>query len=317
MADKQMSPETANLIAEFIKKYPDYDMSSGFMGAGGAIMENLKAGNVDKEAHRDFFQLSRALGAEGFHLNKEGDPQQNMAGWKQALRAAAVVAGPIAIAYIAPALAGMGGGAGAALPSTTIGTGAVTTTAGAGLGAGVGAGATTGALATGASVGSRILQGAQNVAPILSNAAGQQSNARQQEIQNEQTDRQLAIQEQAAGQTADRERLRSSVRSSNILNATPSAVSWGGPGSGLRGELPKITGGFTGAMANLDPRVKEMADTQLKNNVVAQLSGSGQPTQPVEDEEQRRRRRGESTGEKILGGVATGASILGAFSGRR
>lgn len=83
-------------------------------------------------------------------------------------------------------------------------------------------------------------------------------------------------------------------------NYSPQTVQWGGPGSGLKGQLPTFSGGVDSALpaAMNDPMVME-----LMNNVMMGKDASYKdPTK-------------SSILDKILGGAGLATSILGTFSG--
>lgn len=104
------------------------------------------------------------------------------------------------------------------------------------------------------------------------------------------------------------DRLSTSVRASRVRNAEPVQFQWGGPGSGLRGELPQFTGGHANPNA-IDPRTRTQADDVLDQMIRAQMGRTEAPqvSQPGRD----------SRGGRILGGLALGSSILGGINALR
>jgi len=116
--------------------------------------------------------------------------------------------------------------------------------------------------------------------------------------------------------TAPGSRLKQSVGASLINNYQPQSLSWGGPGSGLRGEMPTYRGGVPGGMANLDPQTKSLSQQVMKDQLLAQMNGGASggnddraipPVPKVGDANE------DSTWEKLLGGAALGTSIYGAL----
>jgi hypothetical protein len=111
MAAQQMSPQLAQEVAAFQQRFPNFDLSTGF-GTFDPYLKSAQAGG-DPQAQAYFLQLRKHLADEGFHLNSSGDPQQNMAKWKQILLAATVVGAPgAAYAAIGPGAATTAGGVG-------------------------------------------------------------------------------------------------------------------------------------------------------------------------------------------------------------
>lgn len=217
-----------------------------------------------------------------------------------------------------PAL--MGGGAaaggaveaGAVLPSTaTVGaTGALapglTGSMAAGDAAGMFGGAA-GAAGAGSSILGTVDKYAGKVAPILGNMAkaGAEANANRDRILPSMESAQLARDKFAL--EAPGTRMGQSLKASILKNVQPSHVDWGGPGSGLRGQVPTFTGGFTGALANLDPETRQLADTVLHKDLQDQLAGGDDSTRWLDQFGK------ESLKDKIIGGASTGASIWDAI----
>lgn len=105
MAD-QLSPETAQMVADFQRRYPDFDLSTGFNPFGPLARNGASA-----QAARDFVVLRGRLAADGFQFDQNGSPRDKQLSWKRVLLAAAAVGAPIAAAYLMPA-AGAAGAAG-------------------------------------------------------------------------------------------------------------------------------------------------------------------------------------------------------------
>jgi hypothetical protein len=104
-------------------------------------------------------------------------------------------------------------------------------------------------------------------------------------------------------------RMGQSLKASILAHGRPTSVEWGGPGSGLRGEIPHFSGGVSGAWADLDPRARQLGDSILTSNLQNQLAGKDAET-PYLD-----KIGSTSTMDKIIGGVSTGTSILRGLGG--
>jgi hypothetical protein len=112
--------------------------------------------------------------------------------------------------------------------------------------------------------------------------------------------------------TAPGTRLKSSTSASLLNNYQPQSVAWGGPGSGLKGQMPTYSGGVPGGLQNLDPDTRALSQQVIKDQLLSQMKGgrSGEnedlkiPDRPNIGE--------ESRGDKVLGGLATGLSLAGA-----
>lgn len=150
------------------------------------------------------------------------------------------------------------------------------------------------------------------LAPVLGKAAGAnqtQNNFEditKQAAWNNLEDNQLNRDKFAAA--APGQRLATTNKASMTKNFTPTTISWGGKGSGKRGELPQYSGGAAGAAR--DPRSSAVADSVLEQELMAQMKGAAggdakMSPQPAIGQ--------ESLGAKLLGGAATGTSILSAL----
>lgn len=222
--------------------------------------------------------------------------------------------------------AAAGGGAAAAgeagiLPSTaTVGaTGALAPGATSAMAAGDAAGMfTAGGAGTAAGAGGSILGGIKGIAgkvspyldklgPVLGNMAkaGAEANANRDRILPSMEAAQLARDKFALD--APGTRMSQSLEASILKNAQPSNVNWAGPGSGARGQVPTFTGGFTGALANLDPETRQLADTVLHKDLQDQLAGGDDATKWLDQFGH------ESAMDKIIGGASTGVNIWDAL----
>lgn len=210
------------------------------------------------------------------------------------------------------------GATGGILGSSTLGTGMTgTVLGGTGLGttaAGAGAGAVAAGTGTTASTGgtmSTILRGSQAASSILGNMADR--NQRQQQSQDEMDYRR---QQDEINNAYRREQLRlqepgihmGNIQRAHLMQAGPVQAHWNGPGSGLRGETVRFSGGFN------EPQTPEVqaAMSQLTQQELERLlhpdadtnTGLQTPTTP---------QRRTSTWDRIIGGAAVGTSILGSL----
>lgn len=106
-------------------------------------------------------------------------------------------------------------------------------------------------------------------------------------------------------------RLSAATRASLTNNFTPTKVDWQGPGSGMKGILPRISGGFSGGMANLDPTVKQLSSRIIDDSFAGQMRGGetgGQMDRYVDPNVGK-----SGTMDKVMGGVSMGSSILEAL----
>lgn len=110
-------------------------------------------------------------------------------------------------------------------------------------------------------------------------------------------------------QAAPQRNMNDATRAASILNRTPVKAEWGGPGSGLAGQTVHFGGGIDHeAMAN-NPEMKALMNNIIHEAMVKQLSGNQGMPAPTSGH--------ESTMDKVIGGIATGSSILGALNPRR
>ena len=200
------------------------------------------------------------------------------------------------------AAGGAAGAAGASSAGGGIGETAAVTGVTPAIGGSLGTGATAGT-GIGTSILSKAGPYAEKLAPILGGMAksGAEANQNRDRILPSMEHAQLARDKYALD--APSTRMSQSVRASAIKNAAPVKVNWGGPGSGLRGEVPNFTGGYTGAVQNLDPQSRQLADTVLAKTLQDQLAGR-------DDESEWLDKFGStSVQDKIVGGAATAANI--------
>lgn len=220
-------------------------------------------------------------------------------------------------AIAAPAIASALGGGTAAAPGAGVGIGETEAVAGITpqLAGTLGEGAVVGSGIEGAD---GILGGIKGIAgkvspyldklgPVLGNMAkaGAEANANRDRILPSMEAAQLARDKYAL--EAPSTRMSQSVKASILKNAQPSNVNWAGPGSGARGQVPTFTGGFTGALANLDPETRQLADTVLHKDLQDQLAGKDDSTRWLDQFGH------ESAMDKIIGGASTGVNIWDAL----
>lgn len=159
-----------------------------------------------------------------------------------------------------------------------------------------------GILGTGVT-GGRILQGAKNLSPILGNAAGAQQDQLNFDNQQQLSRDQLLQRAYETSLTEPGTRLKTSTNASMVANRTPVSHQWGGPGSGLRGETVKFSGGY--ANPNLiSPDTKTLADDIVHQQLIeglkhgSNIPGATRPKRP-------------GVGGNILGGAALATGIVG------
>jgi hypothetical protein len=105
------------------------------------------------------------------------------------------------------------------------------------------------------------------------------------------------------------QRVKAAKSASMVANYQPHKVNWAGPGSGLRGQIPEITGGFNNPdMYSQDTRA--LANDTIKKHLVASLTGADNVPELPE--------MGKSNWlDKILGIGGLGSSLLGAVGAGR
>lgn len=110
-------------------------------------------------------------------------------------------------------------------------------------------------------------------------------------------------------------RLKTSVAAGMTSRATPTKINWGGPGSGLRGEVPTTTGGFHDTVTPTAD-TKALGDQIQHDQLLSQLQGG--PSGPNGGSDMAMPQVGQaSTGDSILGGAGIGTSILGSILASR
>jgi hypothetical protein len=273
-------------------------------------------------------QLLRLAQANGMRVDEgsiEVDPAGNFNPIGHKLRngliaggiAGAAIAAPFAIGALSGA-AGAGGAAtaaggaagygGVAVPSMGVAggimPGAAATAAGT---AGVGGGAAAAGRSILSRVGSsKFLTGAADVLGGASRSAAQNNalnDANAVNLYNSQEGNQLARDRFALD--APGTRMGQSAKASILSRVKPTTINWGGPGSGVRGQVPTTAGGFHDGLANMDPAVGQLAQEIMQQNLANQRANrDGVTVTPP-------RIGRSSAGDRLLGGAALGTSILG------
>lgn len=115
------------------------------------------------------------------------------------------------------------------------------------------------------------------------------------------------------------ERLATGERAALANAAEPAQVHWGGPGSGLRGEVPTYTGGIKSVYkANQDPEMRQLSQQVLHDSLVAQMKGgadpggSGVPGTDMSLGSAANVGEGSGAGD-VLGGIGLGSGVLAAL----
>ena len=161
----------------------------------------------------------------------------------------------------------------------------------------------------GGSILDKVKSASDKLGPILSNmsANGQKANQTRDQLMPSAENAKLARDKFALD--APTTRMNQSVRASILNTMTPTQVQWGGPGSGLKGQIPTFTGSFTGAIQNMDPRTKQLADTVMTKDLQDQLAGKDDETKFLDQIGK------ESALDKVVGGASAGANIFNALKG--
>lgn len=136
------------------------------------------------------------------------------------------------------------------------------------------------------------------VSPILGGAAKGRAEGRNAEFDNKLALGHLNLDNAKFNLTAPRTRLGTGARAATV-GARPMKLNWDGPGSGLRGQTLRGSGGSYDAMA--DPRLKQLADSVMEGEIKAQLGGP-RPEMAMP----------QSSGlDKTLGAATFATSLLG------
>lgn len=152
-----------------------------------------------------------------------------------------------------------------------------------------------------------LLSKANKIAPILGGMAtsGSKANQLRDSLAPGQEGAKLARDKYAL--EAPSTRLSQSVRSGILNTVQPTSVKWNGPGSGLRGEVPTFEGGYSGALQNIDPQTKALAQEVMRKTLQDQLAGKDDET-PFLDQVGK-----TSTLDKVVGGASTAANLYAGY----
>lgn len=154
---------------------------------------------------------------------------------------------------------------------------------------------------------------ASGLAPVLSGAAksGAQANQNNDLLRLKAEDARLGRDKFALA--APGSRLSTGMRASAMNSAAPAQWNWGGPGSGLMGKIPTMSGGVGGAIANIDPRAKALSSHVLDDELLSQMRG-GSSGQNMDAAMPDLSKIGQTSGlDKVMGGLGLGTSILAAL----
>lgn len=168
---------------------------------------------------------------------------------------------------------------------------------------------------------SAIGAGASALAPVLGSASKDANNTNLINDKNKmdawKSQEDASLNRDKFATTAPGTRLDTSYKASIMDRLKPSSIEWGGPGSGLKGQLPVFKGGLKEAMSDLSPETHSLSQQVMKDMLASQMEGgstggrkdSYMAPQPVMGK--------SSTGDKLLGGSALVTSILGALNKAR
>jgi hypothetical protein len=110
-------------------------------------------------------------------------------------------------------------------------------------------------------------------------------------------------------------RMRTSMAAILPKYATPAQVHWGGPGSGLRGEVPTWTGGAKSVFdAAKDPQYSQLGDQVMNDELLAQMKGGASGGNEDAASEVAPELGKTSALDDILGTSSLTTSVLGALS---
>ncbi len=300
-------PPEAEAINAAIQKTPAYQNYLASMRQGNVAVRMQAYRDLKAEGDRIGIPDNLILDPNAGVIRTKDWNEQHL-GWSSLLYAgAAIGAGLTAGAGVAA----LGAGAGAAAAGGG-GAGAGAGAAGAGTAAGVGTGAAVagGGGVTGTVVNALINKGIPAAAQVLGGAAKSEQNQNNIGDQAALQQGNLQLGRDKFALEAPNARLATAIKASLASNFTPQHTQWAGPGSGLRGEVPKITGGLTGGLANLNPQVKDLANQVMLDELLGQKQGG--PSGGGLDRKTPRVNQ-SSAGDKVLGGASLATSLLGSI----
>lgn len=251
-------------------------------------------------------QLARAALPPGYTLDPDSGQIREKTWWEEhgdTVKFVGLAGASLAAPFVGSAL-GAGGGAADTLESA-MNAGVNATTAAPTVAAGAG----------GITLSSALGKALPALADITTKAAGSDV-----EQSNKSDALKLALQNAVQGAkrfstSAPATRLATGERAALAQHATPAAVQWGGPGSGLRGEVPTYTGGIKSIFAaNQDPTMKALSQRTLEDSLMSQLNGG--PTGGNQDLSMGSAAdvgEGSAAGD-VLGGIGLGSSLAAALA---
>lgn len=233
--------------------------------------------DADRESLGQIQQQYQDIIPQGAVVRDNGDlgPPVPVSEGKGILEGLLAPAGVLTAGAVIPALAG--GGAGSAGYGGSLATDGLSTAADT---------ATTSPAAAGSIIGgsgsplSKIGKVAGAVQPILGTMAkagvdannnNNRNNLTAAQISNGEANTQLAQDQFALN--APKTRLNETAKASLLSHLTPSTVNWGGPGSGLKGQVPTFSGGANEGMSLLSGDISPLAQATIAQNLKDELAG--------------------------------------------
>lgn len=153
---------------------------------------------------------------------------------------------------------------------------------------------------------------AQGVSDVLGNAAATEAASNQARDNTKVQLENTRLNRDKFATDAPGTRLQTTIQAALAKGYKPSQVSWGGPGSGLKGEVPTYSGSQNFHDALADPQAQEMF-SQLLQDELAQQKAGGTTGGNADDTMNTADIGQDSTGDKVLGSGATGAALLSAI----
>lgn len=150
---------------------------------------------------------------------------------------------------------------------------------------------------------------AQKAAPILGNMAKSGAEANQNRDRNAILAEGVKLARDKFALDAPTTRMHQTTKASMLNHAAPLTMQWGGPGSGLRGELPTYSGGATEALSHLSEDTGPLNNEVMRQNLQDQLSGRDHNMDYMKDMGK------TSLLDKLIGIAASGTSLYGAVKG--
>lgn len=149
---------------------------------------------------------------------------------------------------------------------------------------------------------------ASNVSDVLGQAAKSGQAANQVRDATRLSQESLRLGRDRFATEAPGQRLRTALRAALAKGSAPTTVTWGGPGSGLRGEVPTYS-----RPSLQDPSFQALIQQILEDELMAQRQGG---TAGGGDRSMGAPLGRESRWDKILGGASLGSSLIGAMKAK-